>query len=100
MPSRVQHGLAFRCLCLRLGLVLTPLCERVSHVKLATCVDIVPFCTTMARALRHGFLDGLQIEAHDMETRIITGAVRTFAEAVAPSVRIAHATSLLDWAYV
>jgi hypothetical protein len=39
----------------------------------------------MARALRHGFLDGLQIEGHDMETRIITCAVRTFAEVVAPS---------------
>jgi hypothetical protein len=53
----------------------------------------------MARALPYGFLDGLKIEAHDMETRIVICVVRTFAEAVASSVRIAHATSLLDWAH-
>jgi hypothetical protein len=61
---------------------------------------MVPFCTTMARALPHGFLDGLKIEVRAMETRIVICAVRTFAEAVAPSIRLAHATSLLDWAHV
>jgi hypothetical protein len=37
-------------------------------------------------------LDGLKIDARAMETRIVICAVRTFAEAVAPSVRLAHAT--------
>jgi hypothetical protein len=96
MPSRVQRALDFRCLYLPSELVIMPICCRVCHASSAIYVDIVAVCTMMARPLRHGFLDRLSLETHDMETRIITCAVRTFAEAVPPSVSMAHATSLLD----
>jgi hypothetical protein len=61
-----------------------PLCCRVCHALSAIYVDRIAVCTMMARPLPHGFLERLSIEAHDMETRIVTCAVRTFEEAVPP----------------
>ena len=97
MPSRVQYALDFRCLCLRLQPVFMLRCCRVRRASSATSADIVAVCTTMARALRQCFLDGLSIQTYDRETHIITCAVGAFAEAVPLSVHTAHATSVLDW---
>jgi hypothetical protein len=72
MPSRVQHALDFRCLYLSLECVIVPLCRRVCYASSAIYVDIVAVCAMVARPLRHVFLDRLSIEAHDMETRIVT----------------------------
>ena len=50
----------------------------------------------MAWALPYGFLDGLSIEAHTMETRRVTSVGGKFARAVSFSVRMAHAAALRD----